>query len=695
MKKKLHYIITLSFVILTAHTAFAQNRDVMWPVNSCREAFDPHSSNVNKQGLTEKYSELYKFVLDGTYYKKGEKLPAGIEVKSKNPKYSKIYLHGDYLVQYDFRKDNRYVSDREKSDNYTYLYMAYVEHAADAKGNKKEQVLLFFSGHNIRAKKKYSGEFSPTNTKEIVADIDKNSIVAAETQPDVFLEVSQYASGDRSPKIKTYGTTTYVYDINSLHPNKTPLVIGKLHQYKTMLRNNYNYETAMLINFDKDGKTTSTNEYFQKEGGYTLSLQRIEKLDENGQLQEAGFEIRTNVKTGEKYGFVGNWKNGYSTKENIYTSKKSLSFGMDLHSGKAYYTNVLQLPTGITNKWPAEMRNFNTAPDLLEEIRLNIGREPIENKELLREFLTNFQKLNEYIIIDETRKNVYGTPIKYIYKGTYNKEGIPHGWGLMYDVNSNYDEYFLGQFKNGLPDGFGIRHDFKLDKPETRYSSRGMHVGNTLVYGTRYTGASNGNGHYVTHGDFRQGELNGNGSHIWSQGDNGIGDLLYGSFQNGKLHGKGSYYYHDKMQIGDFENGNFVSGTSTTDKEYDNRFSPGVVVLYNGNKYVIMKKEKGMFVFDNGISVSTKANVMLTGEHSVRRKACNVCNGTGFLNPTTNTVFSGVTKTQKSYETGPTGYITWQKTTTTTTAPVTTYRTNRCTSCSGGSAGNEPVPLKR
>ena len=170
--------------------------------------------------------------------------------------------------------------------------------------------------------------------------------------------------------------------------------------------------------------------------------------------------------------------------------------------------------------------------------------------------------------------------------------------------------------------------------------------------------------------------------------------MYWGYFQNGKLHGEGHYYTNNKKEIGVFAEGSFISGDKVTDKMYDNNFYPGAVVLYNGKKYVIMKKEKGRIYLD-GIDVASTANLILTGERSVQRQVCNVCNGTGYLNPTTNTVFSGVTQKQKSYHTGPTGYILWEKTTTTTTAPVTTYRTNRCTACTGGLSGNKPVPLNR
>lgn len=676
--KTIQKILLSTALALLSVASYAQS-----PISSSRRAFDPEGSGISREQHDEDYRKIYVHFQKSIYA--GE--PTGIEIKSKNPKYRKMRLYGDYIFSREMKPDAN--SQSPNSGKYAHLYMAYVELAPDAQGNKKEQVLLFFSGYNIRAKKKWKTDPKTAYVKEIAMDIDNNPIILAETQLDVFLEVNQYYDGDTSPKMKAFGTTTYIYDISSLHPNKTPIIIGKLYQYKPGLQSIKNYETGMLINFDKNGKVSGTTEYIPKDGGETLVLEHIKKFNENGQLIEAGFEINSDVKTGEK--ITGTWNN--STKTDIYTNKKTLSFGMDLQGNDAYFNSVLMLPSGIENKWKIEILKLNTQPDLLAELQQNLGREPIDDKDQLREFLTNFNSLNEYIIIDEASKNVFKVPVKYIYKGTYNKEGIPHGWGLMYALNSNDDEYFLGHFKNGMPDGFGIRKDFKLDKPEMRYNSRGMHVGNTLVYGLRSTGTTNGNGYYITYGDFRQGALNGNGIHIWTQGDNGVGDLYYGNFQNGKLHGLGSYFDNSKKEIGNFDNGKLVSGNSVTDKEYDNRFYPGAIVLYQGKKYVIMKKEKGMFLLDNGSSVSTKSDVTLTGERSVQRQVCNVCNGTGYLNPTTNTVFAGVKTKQKSYETGPTGYILWEKTTTTTTAPVSTYKSNRCTHCAGGFAGYEPIPL--
>src|SRR5690606_17007007 len=110
-----------------------------------------------------------------------------------------------------------------------------------------------------------------------------------------------------------------------------------------------------------------------------------------------------------------------------------------------------------------------------------------------------------------------------------------------------------------------------------------------------------------------------------------------------------------------FSNGNFTSGQTVTDKFNDSRYRPGAVITFQGEKRVIMKKEKGHFVLDNGKVIPATENIALTGEYSVRNKVCNMCGGTGYLQPTNKTIFSGTPQKTKTYETGPTGYILWEK----------------------------------
>lgn len=612
------------------------------------------------------YAQLTNVQLMEKHFQKDffQKERIGIEVKSKNPKYIKIRLFPSYLIKLDLKPEiTNYVDAQSpNSGKYSYLYMALVEHVADGNGSKKEQVLLFFSDYNINAKQKNKYDTRTAYEKEIVEVIDNNPIVLAENQPEIFLEVDKYASSDPNiPKLKVLATTTYTFDINSLHPKKTPIIIGKKLEYKPNLESNTSYETTVYIGYDKNGNVAYTKEAIPKQGGKNLKfVEYIKTFDENGQVVSCEF--------------------GGSIK-------------FDLQSNKTSCWIQMSIPSGLQKNWNSELNSFNTKIDLLTELRENLKYDPLEDPEQLKEFITNFNKLNEYIIIDENRKNVHGEPLKYVYKGTFNEKGIPQGWGLMYAYNQFEDQYFLGHFKNGVPDGFGFRNDFKLDNPETVYSSAGFHVGNTLIYGVKYTNVANGNGFNTSFGDFRQGALNGNGFIIWSQGNNGVGNISIGNFKDGNLHGKGSRFSLERKLIGDFQDGSFITGINITDKKYDNFFSPGVVVLYKGKKRVIMKKEGDRILLDNGEYISSKENLTLTGQHSVKSKTCLVCNGTGFHKPITNTVFSGVTKKTKTYETGPSGHIVWEKTTTTTTAPVTTSRTERCTSCNGGVVGTEPVPL--
>jgi len=635
------YKLGFSFSLLLIHVVCL----AQLPISTSRNAFDSTGYGVSNKRYDEDYRIIYEHTQTSII---GFSKANALEVKSKNPAYKKISLHPDYILSHQL------------NEAYQYLYMAHVEHMPNAQGNSKEEILLFYSSHNIREKQRWKGDAKLANVKEIAQDIGNKTVVVSETAPDIFIEVNKYYSGQTSPKEKAFGTTTYIYDITSLHPNKNPVIIGKLIQYKLGIQSKKSYESQKLINYSQNGKVSGTVEYIAKEDGYSLPLYRFEKLDEKGNVQEINF-------------------NDY--------------LGINMETGQVFMKVDLTVPASVKKQWPLQIRNFKTEPNLLSELGQIFGIDPVQNLDQLKELFINFSRLNENVILDSVL-TVFRVPKKYIYKGTYNEKGLPHGWGVMYLANSMDEEFYLGQFNNGLPDGLGIRHDFNLDKPEFRYGSKGFHVGNTLVYGVQYKSSPNGNGHYVTYGDFRQGELSGIGSIIWSQGINGVGDVQFGHFQNGRLNGDGSFYSSTKMQVGLFENGQFVSGNSLADKSSDNRFYPGAVVMYQGKKYVIMKKEKETFLLDNGISVSTKANLTLTGERSLRAKNCLVCGGTGYLKPTTNTVFSGVTQKNKTYLSGPTGYIVWEKTTTSTTAPVTTSKTSRCTACTGGLAGNDPVPLE-
>lgn len=650
--KQILALITLSTLLLLAVATFAQSNKKTWYL-VCTEIL--FNKIEERDCLDKMYNAIYN---DNKGY---------IEVKSDNPKYTKIWLQDAILggfSSYSTSYSNGFVKEPNKKTNgngsYSFLYKAYVELAPDASGQKKAQLFLFFSHYNAG----FNGKKKPSFAKEVLADMYKNPIILAELNPDKYVEVYEYANSTAGGLKKAYATTTSIYDAKSLYPDKQPKLTGNKYDFKLHLTGKDCYEKSTQINYNDHGNPTELIEFFSKEGGYTLSMKRSEKLDENGKVKEVNFNN---------------------------------AFGMDLTNNKVYYNTNILVPSGVKKQWPADIQKFNTTPDLLGDIRTNTGIEPIEDTAQLKEFLTNFQRLNEYVIIEPTEKNVNKFPKKHIYKGTYNQDGMPHGWGLIYAANEYNDEYYLGHFKNGMPDGFGIRHNFKLDKPETVYSSSGMHVGNTLIYGSKTTRAANNYGYNVVYGDIRTGALNGKGNALWYSGsDNGVGWLYDGYFQNGKLHGEGGFYRWDKKEVGIFSDGSLIAGDKTADKMDDFWYAVGSVVLYKGNKYVIMKKEKGMFVFDNGFTVSTKADVTLTGERSVQNKACLICNGTGYLSSTTNTVFSGVTKTKKSYEVGTTGYVTWEKTTTTTTAPVTaTSGPRRCTGCSGGSSGSVPVPLKR
>jgi hypothetical protein len=653
------------------------------PVDACRRAYDPHNIGITKIESNTFYETLY-FHLDQSY---NGTTPPFVEVKSSNPKYSKIKLYPYVLERYSVEKKNE-IAQRFNLPDYSivYLYLAYVELSPTANSNAMQQLLLFYSTYNIEGKRKSVKDISIVNGKEIANQLDVLNFVVTENHKNITLPGNEYIQGKLTPTT-FYGTTSYVYNI---HNKFTPTIkidtIGKVMQYKPNILSGKLMGNTHLINYNKEGKINSSVEYTARYDGKYLPIEYHKIFDTKGEIKEIRFETNQDFHVDEKV-------IGYST-HYIYKNKRNTSIGHDMSANKTYFSISLIPPTSVEKKWRHELQKENTDIDILEDLKQLLGKDALEDKALFKEFIQNFTKLNDYVFIDESKRNSYKEPIKYIYRGTYNKQGVPHGWGLMFvDNHDNLFEYYIGHFNNGIPDGLGLRNYFSFDKPTVANYTMGLHVGSSLVYGAASGIPPNNYGYYLQYGDHRKDSLNGKGIKVWYKDNNKYsGSIYFGDFLNGAENGYGTRYDGSRVEKGLFENYFLVSGNTVTDKEHDGRFSPGVVVLYNGQKRVIMKKEKGLIYLDNGATISTKADISLTGEYSVRKKICNICGGTGYLKPETKTIFSGTTQKTKTYETGPTGYILWEKTTTTTTAPVTVTKSSRCT-CLSGTSGTEPVPL--
>lgn len=665
-------LICISYLcsIFLLQIAFAQNETKNYTLAS------------NEETLRSGLNKLYPYY---NFYKQGA-LSDWVEVEVANTAYQTVWLESRYIAVYSNGFSTGKLSEPTKKTNgneyYAFLYRAYIVHKPDVNGNKKIQVVLFFSHYNIGNK----GEGKkPSFVKEVAADLDKNPIIWAEADSEKFVEVYAYSNSTLNGLQKAYATTTYEYDVKTLRPYKKPVITGKRYEFRMHLLARECYEQSAETKQSKDGVPTSITSFFLREGGHVYGVSLTEQLNATQQPAIVSFDSYILMPTGVDI-------NTGNTRPPVRVT--NFSFGMDIAKDSVFFRTDFFRPRSL-EKWK---ETVDLKPDVLKGIANNTGSEVIEDKELLKEFLLNFKKLNAYIIIDE-EDQVYEAaqqkkfPKKYLYKGTY-KNSIPHGWGLLYATNTWDEEYYLGHFTEGKPDGFGIRHNFKLDRA-TALFTKGMHAGNRLIYGIMGIVAER-NG--IEYGKFEEDTLSGNGLRIfYSDGYHftGSGVISSGYFQNGKLEGEAIVMTSGRVNVGTYKEGNFVSGDVYKDKMSDWNYVPGKVILYQGRRYVIMKKENNLFYLDDGSTIASNASFTLTGESSEQKQVCNICNGKGYFTQTTTNTYAGSTTTQKSYVTGPTGYVTWEKTTTTTTAPttITSTKTTKC-HCFGGYLISKPVPLK-
>jgi hypothetical protein len=120
---------------------------------------------------------------------------------------------------------------------------------------------------------------------------------------------------------------------------------------------------------------------------------------------------------------------------------------------------------------------------------------------------------------------------RYKYKGEW-LNGLPHGKGIkeVFGIDDNKYSIIIGNFKNGVTDGYAIQI-FDQDDDEIMVP------------------------HYK--GNFKKGRYNGHGEYHW-----GTGSYYKGEFKKDEFHGNGLQYFvlSDKYYIGSYENGKRING---------------------------------------------------------------------------------------------------------------------------------------
>ena len=190
---------------------------------------------------------------------------------------------------------------------------------------------------------------------------------------------------------------------------------------------------------------------------------------------------------------------------------------------------------------------------------------PIINmiKEDIRIKRNNGKYINDKYIYDdgkyyigEIKNNLpNGKGIKYYQNGKINYEGYFINGKFEGNGKLFYEDgaYYIGQFKNGLSNGKGTDYNSKGiikyygDYVNDKFEGNGKYIWEDGDYyiGQWKNGLKHGkgteyykNGNIKYDGDFVNHKAEGNGKYIWEDGD-----YYIGQWKNDLKHGKGTYYY--------------------------------------------------------------------------------------------------------------------------------------------------------
>ena len=155
--------------------------------------------------------------------------------------------------------------------------------------------------------------------------------------------------------------------------------------------------------------------------------------------------------------------------------------------------------------------NNNILLEIIKDLQVIINK---SKDDLIIKILSNvIIKMNN--IINENKKNL--ELIKNDILSLINKRFDEINFNDKKELQLDDGSKYIGQVKNGVPEGKGIRY---------------VYDGNKYV------------------GDFKNGKMEGKGIYYWTDGDRYEGELI-----NNKMEGKGIYYYNDGDRYeGEFKN---------------------------------------------------------------------------------------------------------------------------------------------
>jgi len=198
---------------------------------------------------------------------------------------------------------------------------------------------------------------------------------------------------------------------------------------------------------------------------------------------------------------------------------------------------------------------------------------------------------------------------KILYEGNFINGKFEGNGKYIYDDS----DYYIGQYKNGLPNGKGIDYysngmiKYEGDYINGKGEGYGKYIWENGDYyiGQWKNGLFNGKGTYYNSNekinyevDFINGTLEGNGKYTW-----GDGKFYIGEFKNNLPNGKGiKYYSNGKIRYeGDFINNKFEGN--------------GKYIWENGEYYIGQYKNglpigEGILYYSNG-AIKKKGNLMM------------------------------------------------------------------------------------
>ena len=331
-------------------------------------------------------------------------------------------------------------------------------------------------------------------------------------------------------------------------------------------------------------------------------IENSNQIEKEKEKEEDTISLKMNIEMVETFFSSNSLNNSNISKENnlnIINNNNNNNINNDkaLEQSKAMPFNIKAKLTTMQYKYSGYMKkiykskysNESKSKSNNSEVKDNIDNTE-ENliKEGFGKFL--FKDGSEFCGI--FRNNVFQTYGKYLFLNNKENNTIKSGEKeiIITDTNINYEE-FIGEYKNYIPDGFGIYTNLITNLKITGIFGPNGIMGIGVEHSVE--------GGYTYYGEFKNNKKEGIGTIIWKDGSkyqgqfvnnlmNGYGMIEFpeknfyqGEMRNGKMDGYGQFFWADKRKyIGNYKNDKrngfgvylYKTNESYIDPEFDNEF---------------------------------------------------------------------------------------------------------------------------